>query len=185
MKRIALALLLSSACVNHVMAEDVPAVLTVNGALTKNTGECGVTLNKSAVALGNHDMNHIPSATTNPLPVNNYTSPAVLIHASVAGDGCNFRYDTDNNYKFMEMRITGAATSNDNTVLVNTLTGEQAALGYGVGVYDYDGKKLALNNNFRFGNQNVYFYMSMVALPNMGKKAGNVQAMATVSIERL
>ena len=185
MKRIALALLLSGVYVNHVMADDASAVVTVKGDVTKKTGACGVTLNKSALELGSYDMNHIPSATTNPLPIHDYTSKAVLVHATISGDGCNFRYDTDSNYKYMELRITGTASTTDNTVLANIQTGEQAAVGYGVGVYDDNGNKLALNDNFRFGNQNVYFYMGMVAMPNTGKKSGNVQAMATFSIERL
>ncbi|EOC0417620.1 type 1 fimbrial protein [Cronobacter malonaticus] len=172
------ALFMFSAAHASTNPNDVSATLSVTGTVVEDiTQVCTVTLDKSSVALANDVgdlINQNDRATAN-------GSERVNLQIT-GGDECQNEVAAGH----MAYKFTGMTDNADGTVLANTDTSATAAKGVGVGIYDYVGNVLKVNQDTlpatTAGNA---ITLQMVKLTGQEAVAGNVLGSVTIEIERL
>ncbi|EKY3118314.1 type 1 fimbrial protein [Cronobacter turicensis] len=157
---------------------DVSATLSVTGTVVEDiTQVCTVSLDKSSVALSNDVgdlINQGDRATAN-------GSERVNLQI-IGGDQCQ----TEIAAGHMAYKFTGMADNGDGTVLTNTDTSATAAQGVGVGIYDYVGNVLKVNQDtLPATTEGNAITLQMVKLTGQEAIAGNVLSSVTIEIERL
>ncbi|WP_312315481.1 fimbrial protein [Atlantibacter sp.] len=164
------------------------ATLSVNGVLKETTPSgCVVTLSKTSLNLtGNTSDGSIPdqgqdAKTFEPLklvvkPQNSLTS----------GDTCMPQLMNGK----IAFKVTGIGDEVEGTVLANTLAGDSAAAGVGVGIYATDGSPIPLNSNVslldpKSNSGTAWIGLGLVKLKGKTITEGSIQSSLTVEVAHL
>lgn len=179
MKKLTLALALSSLCITAVSyadVSDISSVLNVTGNVHNINGGCTITLDRDYMHLNNQDIKDLPmqghykdavSGTVNTL--------------RMSGDNCK-----SNSGGSIAIRFTGNADSADGTSFANASSGTAAAQGIGVEVYGYGENIITPNISDVLILGDAYpFYVGMVKLSNTTPTPGLVESTITVEVSRL
>ncbi|EOC1300510.1 fimbrial protein [Cronobacter dublinensis] len=156
-------------------ANDVSASLSVTGSVT-NDYACAVTLSNSTVALDS-------DITT--LGVQGVNNPPNMKNVEITLSGDSQCSDLIAQQK-VAYKFVGTVDSADGNVLANTVESDAGAKGVGVGLYDKDGKTIAVNHGTLLANlESTQLGLSLVKLNGQDVSAGGVQSSVTIEIERL
>lgn len=162
----------------EVNPNDVSATLTVNGTVTPAPEAiCHVELTKSYVSL-NSEIDTLASQGAN------INTPQEVIGVQLAGNG------TQCTAMSMEGKIAyklnGTADGAEGSVLANSLTGQSAAQGVGIGLYNTAGDVVNVNNSIMADSSGVTLLgLNLVKLNGQEAVAGGVQGTLTIQVERL
>ncbi|ALB64611.1 hypothetical protein AFK62_19745 [Cronobacter condimenti 1330] len=166
---------------------DTSRSLTVQGSLKENPAAsgCAVSLSRSSVTdvkvandipLQGEDAKIISSVTLSVDPINPSLSPV---------DDCS-RDIIEGKVGF---KLTGPADNGEGTALANTSTGDNAATGVGVGIFNIQGKYIPLNSvinaTTNVNSGSAIIGMAMVKLKGQTVTVGNVQSNLTVEVAHL
>ncbi|EOI3512372.1 fimbrial protein [Cronobacter dublinensis] len=158
-------------------AEDNAATLNVTGALNGSAATCTLALDHTVAELGQAALNMLPYIGSSSQDVK--TQDAYFVN--FLGEGC-----AQDNYgvKFI------GATDESGQALANSLTGEGAAEGIAVNIYDAQGSIITPNTGVEQVYEEIYhrhfpFYLAMAKRADRDSRAGNVQASLTVEMVRL
>lgn len=179
MKKNVLGLMISglfvvSAGLAHAESSDVAATLTISGTVKNTEFSCIVNMSESSVSIM-----ETPDALIK--QGDNATSPKE-IHLSVDGDERCDALVTEGKIAY---KVLGIADNADGTALANDLVDETAAKGVGIGIFDADKKPVSVNTGLLNAHEDTVFGLQMVQLTNQQAVAGNINATASVQIERL
>lgn len=179
MKKNSMALAISGlflACTGlaHADSADTAATLSISGDVKGAEFSCAVIMSESSVSI-------IESPDALIKQGDNATSPKA-IHLSVAGEE---RCATLVSEGKIAYKVLGIADNADGTALANDLTDETAAKGVGIGIFDANNKPVNVNTGRLSATEDTVFGLQMVQLTNQQAVAGNINATASVQIERL
>lgn len=176
MKKLALTAFISSVMtVGTAFADDTPATLVVTGKLLSSLN-CTPVLDRTVANLG--------TASIDTLPIIGESYAGAVSEdtyfVDFKGDGCaNMSYG---------VKFIGAADPTGQA-LENTLTGEGAATGIAVNMYDSQGNLITPNTGTKLVgdiyNQHYPFHLNMAKISDALAKPGNVQASLTVEVVAL
>ncbi|MDK9361888.1 fimbrial protein [Lelliottia wanjuensis] len=155
--------------------DDISATLTVSGTVTPSLSPCTVNLGQSSINLHADISTLVTQGTT--------TTPMNTVDLTVTGDEqcADLVSQGKIAYKFL-----GTADSAMGSVLANTATGEGAASGIGIALYDNAGQNLLINKDTMTATPGVsHLGLGMVKLASQTATAGSVQGSLTIQIERL
>ncbi|WNN48403.1 fimbrial protein [Siccibacter colletis] len=167
--------------IGSASAEDQGAVLSVNGAVTQKTNACEVTLNKSSVNLTDDISRMITQGdrATSITPVsmtvmgvdNNWTCGQKILNGEIA------------------VRFVGTHDNADGTAFANTASGNDAAAGVGIGLFETSNEPIDINQPYHLATKSnivtQFFGLQLVKLHGQNTAAGKVTGDVTVQIERL
>lgn len=155
--------------------DDVSATLTIAGTVTPTVSPCTVNLGQSSVDL---------SADISTLAVQgSSTTPTATVDLTVTGDAqcADLVSQGKVAYKFL-----GTADSSMGSILANSATGEGAAKGIGIALYDNAGQNLLINKDTMTATTGAsHLGLAMVRLAGQEAAVGAVQGSLTIQIERL
>lgn len=164
--------------VANVHAEDTSAVVSIAGSVTGSadiTASCTVNVSKTLI--------NLTTDVTNLREQGVADRPSETIQLTMSGDqGCEDLILAGRiAYKF-----TGVADEATGKVLANMDTSEEAAQGVGVGLYDFSGNAVDLDDN----TYNATLYaatlgFNLVKLTGQTPTQGNVKSALTIEVERL
>lgn len=156
--------------------DDVSATLTISGTVAPKPSVCVVNLGQPTVAM-NSDI------STMPLQGTPTAHPTDSVDLTIGGDDeCA---DLVSQGK-MAYTFHGDADSSMGSVLANTATGEGAAKGIGIALYDNEGKPLLINTDAMTATTAAaHLGLGMVKLAGQESGTGSVQGSLTIQIERL
>lgn len=159
----------------EVNPNDVSATLTVSGSVTANQSACTVNLNKSSIALSAEVSKLVAQGAT--------ATPVDAVDLSITGDTqCSDLVAAGK----MAYKFLGTADSAMGTSLANTVTGENAANGIGIALYDNAGKVVSINKDTITATSTAsHLGLGLVKLEGVEATAGSVQGALTIQIERL
>ncbi|HFK4760017.1 TPA: fimbrial protein [Citrobacter farmeri] len=154
---------------------DVSATLSVSGSVTASLSPCTVNLNQTSISLS-ADIKELVAQGATATPVNQ-------VDMTISGDEqCN---DLVSQGK-MAYKFIGTADNALGTSLTNTLTGESAANGIGIALYNTDGQILSINKDTVTATTTpTHLGLGLVKLDGQEATAGSVQGSLTIQIERL
>lgn len=167
-------LFLASTGLAFADSTDTPATLSISGAVKDAGFSCAVNMSESSVSIIENPDSLIKQG-------DNATSPKA-IHLSVAGEE---RCATLVSEGKIAYKVLGTADNADGTALANDLTDETAAKGVGIGIFDANNKPVSVNIGRLSATEDTVFGLQMVQLTNQQAVAGNINATASVQIERL
>ncbi|ELY3544257.1 type 1 fimbrial protein [Cronobacter turicensis] len=158
-------------------AGDISATLTITGnAVADPQALCTVSANANSVYLSGDISNLINQGDT----ANNMTFVPFHIKGN---EQCSTLIEQGR----ISYRFTGTADTAEGTALANSSTGENAASGVAIGLFDNTGKPLKLNDTaiIASATQNQGVGFQVVKLKDQNVTAGKVHGVLTVDIERL
>lgn len=158
-------------------AENASATLSITGNATSDSQAlCTISANTSAVYLSGDVTNLINLGDT----ADNMTFVPLHIKGN---DQCNALIDEGR----ISYRFTGTADIVEGTALANSSTGDSAASGVAIGLFDYTGKPMKINDTTIVASteqtQGVGF--QVVKFKDQNATAGKVHGVLTIDIERL
>jgi len=168
---LALAMLVSA---SPAMATDHSAVVDINGTLTREAFRCSIVPSENSFSLLELPETLIKQG-------DDATSPVIVHLSVVGGDQCTALVD-DGKIAF---HFSGNADNADGTALANSLTDETAAKGVAIGIFDGDNKPIVVNTGRLPAKTDTVFGLQMVQLNGQEAVGGNINAAATIEIERL
>jgi type 1 fimbria pilin len=166
------AMFMVSAAQAETNPNDVSAVLTVSGTVTESQN-CAVQLSQSSVAL---------DADVTTLQAQGATNSQVS-GVSLSIDGCSALVTKGQ----LAFKFIGTADDALGTSLANSSTGEGAASGIGIALYDVIGNVVNINSDTMTVNANNVnkLGLGLVKLDGQEATAGSVQGSLTIQVERL
>lgn len=157
-------------------SNDVSATLNITGSVTNSDTGCTVVLPVNTLSVDGDValMNEQGAATTTPTKIVNMSVVGGAACDSLASQGKLA-------YKFI-----GTADSADGNVLANTMSGEGAASGIGIGLFDENGTVVNINSGtLPVISGMTKLGMALVKLKGQDAVGGAVQGSLTIQIERL
>ncbi|MBL7637102.1 MULTISPECIES: fimbrial protein [Atlantibacter] len=154
---------------------DVSATLSVTGTVTNADTGCTVLLNNTAVDVTG-DITTMPTQGAPAIP-------AKFVSMNIIGGAVCDDMLANNKiaYKFV-----GTADNADGTVLANANTGEGAATGVGIGLYNEKGDVINLNSGTLAAKDTpTKLGLGLVKLTGQQAVTGTVQGSLTIQVERL
>lgn len=154
--------------------DDVSATLAVTGTVTPALSPCTVNLGQSSVSLSADVSKLVAQGVT--------TTPVNSVDLSITGDAqcADLVSQGKMAYKFL-----GTADSALGTSLANAATGENAASGIGIALYNA-GEVLKINQDTMAATSAAsHLGLGLVKLDGVEATAGSVQGSLTIQIERL
>lgn len=162
-------------------AEDTPATLSVTANVTQKTTACQVNLDKSSleltgeanklIAQGEKATSITPFVMTVIGVDNNFTCGKKLLDGEIA------------------VRFVGTYDNADGNTLANKATGETAASGIGIGLFNTKNEPVDITQPYKLPSgtnaPTVYLGMQLVKLNGQEPKEGAVSSDMTIQIERL
>lgn len=156
-------------------ANDVSATLNVTGTVTNNDMGCAVNLAQSSVKLTG-DVQTLPAQGADALPTQ-------LVQLSVTGN--EFCTDLAKNNK-MAYKLLGTADNADGNAIANSDSGEGAASGVGIALYNVSGTQLDVNSGTLPVTDGITSLgLGLVKLTGQETVPGTVKGTLTIQIERL
>lgn len=154
---------------------DVSATLTVSGSVTASQSACTVNLNKSSIALSAEVSKLVAQGVA--------ATPVDAVDLSITGDTqCSDLVAAGK----MAYKFIGTADNALGTSLTNTATGDTAASGIGIALYDNAGKVVSINKDTIAATTTAsHLGLGLVKLDGVEATAGSVQGSLTIQIERL
>ncbi|ELY2857081.1 type 1 fimbrial protein [Cronobacter dublinensis] len=162
-------------------AEDSSSVLSVSGTVTAISTACQIELNKSSINL---------TADTSSIIKQGAKSTSIApFSMSVWG--------VDNNSTCAQklwkgkiaVRFVGTHDNADGTTFANTSTGEEAAGGVGIGIFETNNTPVDINQPYLLGDKSTvavkYLGLQLVELNGQTATKGKVTGDMTFQIERL
>lgn len=166
-----------SAAQAAVSPYDVSATLSVVGTVTPAEAGCAVNTSVNNVVL-NTDVTKLKDQqsiqTANDL---------TTVDLTVVGDTCSDQVQQGK----IAYVFKGAADGSVGMSLANTATGEGAATGVAIGLFDVMGKPININSQTVVAHEGItYLGLNLVKMTNAEETTtGNVQGSLTIQIERL
>lgn len=155
--------------------DDISATLSVSGTVTPTLSPCTVNLGQPSVDLS-ADIATLAYQGTS-------TTPTATVDLSITGDEqcADLVSQGKVAYKFL-----GTADTSMGSVLANSATGEGAAQGIGIALFDDAGQNLLINHDTMTATTGAsHLGLAMVKLAGAEASAGSVQGSLTIQIERL
>ncbi|ELY2857076.1 fimbrial protein [Cronobacter dublinensis] len=153
---------------------DVSATLSVTGSVTANDSVCSVDLSDTSVNL-NEDISTMVESGQK---LNNSKTVVMNIKGD---DNCKLSLEQGKlAYKFL-----GTADSVDGNALANTASGDVAAKGVGVGLYNDSDEVIKVNDTVTATTTGYSLKLGLVKLAGQTASVGSVQSALTIQIERL
>ncbi|MBL7637097.1 MULTISPECIES: fimbrial protein [Atlantibacter] len=173
--RLLLLPLIMAAGIGQAAAENNSADLVISGKIKPDTFMCHVVLSETSISL-------LEKTDTLIKQGEDATAPTI-IHISVDnGDPrCTALVDEGK----IAYKVLGNADSINPYALANALSDETAAKGVAIGVFDGANKPFAINTGQLESKTDTTIGLQMVQLSGQEAVPGNINAMATVQIERL
>lgn len=164
---------LSLSLTGFAHAKDTAAVLSINGLVTPGYS-CLVTMNQSSVSLVETPDKLIKQG-------NNATNP-LIIHLSLSeGEQCESLVAEGK----LAYRVLGNADNAEGTTLANQLNDSTAASGLGIGLFDANNNPISVNTGLIPAAKDTVLGLQLVQLSNQEAIPGNINAQASIQIERL
>lgn len=177
------ALLTASIAPAIAATQDVSATLNIAGVINSDIEDhCVITLDQSVINLTSSSNNLINQGE-------NATSPERLV-VTVQSLNENFtQCDKDIYNGKIAIKFTGTHDNADGTAFANTATGENAAAGVGIGLFNYNNTPIDSREIYKIrdlSNDSVnYLGLQLVKLTGQTVKTGAVAGNITFQIERL
>ncbi|WP_426346787.1 fimbrial protein [Cronobacter universalis] len=161
----------------EINSSDVPATLSVTGNATADAEAlCTLSTSVSAVYL----RGDVSSLINQGDEANNMTFVPLRIEGNTQ---CNDLIEQGR----LSYRFSGNADSNQGSALANASTGENAATGVAIGLFDNKGKPITINSTaitvLPKTGQGVGF--QVVKLKDQTATAGTIHGVLTINVERL
>ncbi|ELY3544260.1 type 1 fimbrial protein [Cronobacter turicensis] len=163
--------------------QDVSATLNISGIVNSDVEDhCTVTLNQSVINLTSSSNDLINQGE-------DATSPERLVLTVQSPDEKWTQCDKDIYNGKIAIKFTGTHDNADGTAFANTATGENAAAGVGIGLFNYNNTPIdsrEIYNIRDLSNDSVnYLGLQLVKLTGQAIKTGAVAGNITFEIERL
>lgn len=155
---------------------DISSTLNISGNVTNSDTGCTVILNNNTVDISGD----ITTLATQGAPA----TPAKLVNMAITGGTvCNNLAEQNH----IAYKLVGTADDADGNVLANSFTGEGAASGVGIGLYDQEGNVVAINSGAIAVHTplSTPLGLALVKLTGQEQVSGTVQGSLTIQIERL
>ena len=155
-------------------ATDHPAGVEIDGMIAKGNSGCTVTVGSPYLTVDG-DIDELPAqgaSATNPTSLSYWVNPTT--------GNANYCFGT------VALQLHGVVDTADGTTLANTLTGEGAAQGVGIALYDKGNLPLAVNNTqleAKSGGGTIG--LQMVKLNGQTPVEGELKTVLTIDIVRL
>ncbi|MBN6044523.1 fimbrial protein [Citrobacter sp. ku-bf4] len=162
-------------------AQDVSATLSVTGTVTNNDTGCAINLTQSSVKV-NGDITSMAVQGADALPTS-LVQLSVTGASASANDVCDSLADEGK----LAYRFLGTVDTADGNVLANTNTGEGAATGVGIALYNLGGKVVPVNSGtlpVEKGTTTA-LGLGLVKLTGQTPVQGSVQGSLTIQLDRL
>lgn len=177
------ALLTGSMAQAMATTQDVPVTLNISGTVSnKAANKCIVSLSQSVINLTSSSKDMIKQGE-------NATSPERLVLTVHSPDGNWTQCDKDVYDGKVAIKFTGTHDDADGTDFANTATGENAASGVGIGLFNYDNTPIDTRDIFNIrARTNIsvnYLGLQLVQLAGQTVTSGTVAGNITFQIERL
>ncbi|EOC1347792.1 type 1 fimbrial protein [Cronobacter turicensis] len=177
------ALLTASLAPAIAETQDVSATLNISGTVNSDVEDhCTVTLNQSVINLTSSSKDLINQGA-------DATSPERLVLTVQGPDDKWTQCDKDVYNGKIAIKFTGTHDNADGTAFANTATGENAAAGVGIGLFNYDNTPIDSREIYKIRdntNESVnYLGLQLVKLTGQAVKTGAVAGNITFEIERL
>ncbi|EOI3503125.1 fimbrial protein [Cronobacter dublinensis] len=159
-------------------ANDVSATLSITGSVTPAEFSCAVQLSTNTINMVVDTDKLVPQGQNGLAEGNNES-----LFISVAGDDqcAVLAGEGKIAYKFV-----GTADNADGTVIANSATGDNAAAGVGIGLYDDAGNVIKINDDTVVAKTTKnMLVLSAVKLNGQTVTTGNLSGSVTIQIERL
>ncbi|EOU9538377.1 fimbrial protein [Cronobacter dublinensis] len=163
------------------MAEDTAAALSVSGTVSDNSTACQVTLSKSSVNLTdniNQMINQGDKATS-----------ITPISMTVMGVNNNFTCGKKIYDGRIAVRFLGTHDNADGSAFANTASGEDAATGVGIGLFETNNNPIDINQPWHLTTKayavTQFFGLQLVKLNGQTATSGKIAGDMTVQVERL
>ncbi|WNN48394.1 fimbrial protein [Siccibacter colletis] len=155
-------------------ADDVPATLSINGAVQNRNDVCSIELSRSLVQLDSKDINALPEQTMSSDKATSLDAVSVF----VTGESCQSGGAA--------ISFLGSVTDNDAYVFTNTQTGSAGAQGVGIALYGMGGEAITPNVSQKPVIDGGYvFHVGMVKVKNETPAPGLVQTSLTVQLDKV
>lgn len=171
----AIAILLATGAA-QATTDDVSVNLALTGTARNSDDMCSVALNTNAINITG-DLSNMPMQGSTATPARQ------IIVSIIGGADCNKLVEQ----KRIAYKLMGTADSADGNVLANEFTGENAASGIGIGLYDEFGNVIPINSGMLMAKSQLSTLLGLgaVKLNNQTRVGGTLQGSLTVEIERL
>ncbi|EPO1789533.1 fimbrial protein [Cronobacter turicensis] len=181
---IALSVLLTASMASAMAAtQDAPVTLNISGTVNADSADyCMITLDKSVINLNSSAKDLIHQGE-------NATSPEQLSLSVQSPDQNWTKCDKEIYDGKIAVKFMGTYDNADGTTFANIATGENAAAGVGIGLFNYDNSPIDVRNIYNTrDNTNTsvnYIGIQLVKLTDQTVKTGAVTGNITFEIERL
>ncbi|WP_319049176.1 fimbrial protein [Cronobacter malonaticus] len=170
-------LLMATVAHAQISASDVPATLTITGiARGSSEATCALAANASAI--------YLRGDVSNLIELGDDADNMTFVPLHIEG---NKECDALIEQGKLSYRFFGTADDSQGSALANASTGENAATGVAIGLFDNKGKPVSINSTAytvsKDAQQGIGF--QVVKLKDQTATAGTVHGVLTIDVERL